>query len=204
MTATDATPQQPRHETSLAVWDIPAAIAAGEPFAVKVGAKSSAGGGRIEVLDGSAVVASGQLGDMPWPGTGALFWTEVEIRAPEAPGTVTLTVRFDAAELDQPHLGASAPFNVSVVAKPEHTLTVTVASGGVPIEEAYIRFGPYRAATDAAGRAEIKIAKGRYELHVWKAGYDAPATPLAIEADTFVQIDARALPQQDADAVWTA
>ena len=60
----------------------------------------------------------------------------------------------------------------SVVARPDHTLTVKVASGGVPIEEAIIRLGPYRATTDASGQAAIKLAKGRYELVVWKAGYD--------------------------------
>src|SRR5689334_3204423 len=113
------------HQTSLAVWDIPTP-AAGARFSVKVGAKSSAGcalgGGRVEVLDGDAVVATACLGEAPWPGTDALFWTEVELQAPDKPGLVILAVRFHAAELDEPHEGASAPFRVSVIARPEHTL----------------------------------------------------------------------------------
>jgi hypothetical protein len=195
------------HQTSLAVWDIPTA-AAGERFSIKVGAKSSAGcalgARRIEVLDGNAVVATAHLGDAPWPGTDALFWTEVELRAPDQPGLVTLAVRFDPAELDEPHEGASSPFKVSVVAKPEHTLTVKVVADGVPVEDAIVRLGPTRACTDASGMAAVKLAKGRYELVVWKAGYDAPATTLTIDADAFVQIDARPLPEPDPDAVWTA
>ena len=80
---------------------------------MKVGAKSSGGcalgGCRVEVLDGDgAVVASGRLGDAPWPGTDALYWTEIELRAPSAPGLASLTVRFDAATLDEPHDGASS------------------------------------------------------------------------------------------------
>jgi hypothetical protein len=202
-TATDAT----LHEMSLAVWDIPTP-AAGERFAVKVGAKSSSGcalgGCRIEVLDGDEVVASGVLGDTPWPGTGALCWAEVELRAPQAPGPVSLAVRFDAAELEEPHQDGSSPFNVTVVARPDHTLAVTVTSGGTPIEEAYIRLGPYRATTDASGRASIKLAKGRYELVVWKAGYDTDPMPLTIEADASIDVEARTLPQNDPDSVWTA
>src|SRR6266403_1463334 len=147
MTA-DTIEKDPLHQTSLAVWDIPTP-AAGERFSIKVGAKSSAGcalgARRVEVLDGEAVVAAAHLGCAPWPGTDALFWTEVELRAPDQPGLVMLAVRFDAAEL----------------------------------------------------------AKGRYELVVWKAGYDAPVTPLTIDADTSVQIDARVMPQPDPDAVWT-
>ena len=195
------------HQTSLAVWDIPTP-AAGERFSIKVGAKSSAGcalgARRVEVLDGEAVVAAAHLGDAPWPGTDALFWTEVELRAPDQPGLVTLAVRFDAAELDEPHEGASSPFKVSVVAKPEHTLTVKVVADGVPVEDAIVRLGPTRASTDASGVAAVKLAKGRYELVVWKAGYDAPATPIIIDADAFAQIDARAVPEPDPDAVWTA
>jgi hypothetical protein len=195
------------HQTSLAVWDIPSP-AAGEWFSIKVGAKSSVGGAlgarRIEVLDGEAVVADARLGDAPWPGTDALFWAEVELHAPDQPGLVTLSVRFDAAELDEPHEGASSPFKVSVVAKPEHTLTVKVVADGVPVEDAIVRLGPTRASTNASGVATVKLAKGRYDLVVWKAGYDAPETPLTIEADAFAQIDVRAVPQTDPDAVWTA
>jgi hypothetical protein len=206
MTA-DTLEKETLHQTSLAVWDIPTP-AAGERFSIKVGARSSAGcalgARRVEVLDGDAVVAAGHLGDAPWPGTDALFWTEVELRAPDRPGLVTLSVRFDAAELDEPHEGASSPFKVSVVAKPEHTLTVKVVADGVPVEEVIVRLGATRATTDASGMAALKLAKGRYELVVWKAGYDAPATPLTIDADAVVQIDARAVPEPDPDAVWTA
>jgi len=196
------------HETSLAVWDVPATVAAGERFAVKVGAKSSAGsalaGRRIEVLDGQgSVVASGSLGDDPWPGT-ALLFAEVKLAAPNVPGLLPLAVRFDAVELDEPHLGAPASFSVAVVARPEHRLTVQVAAGGVPIAEAYIRLGPYRATTDAKGTAEISMAKGRYQLQVWKAGYDTPATPLDLQADAFVQVEAKPQPDEHPDSVWTA
>ena len=195
------------HQTSLAVWDIPTP-AAGERFAIKVGAKSSAGGAlggrRVEVLDGEAVVATGHLGTAPWPGTDALFWTEVELQAPDKLGLITLSVRFDAAELDEPHESALAPFKVSVIAQPEHTLTVKVVADGAPVEDAIVRLGPVRASTDASGTAALKLAKGRYELVVWKAGYDAPVTPLTIEADAFVQIDVCVVPQADPDAVWTA
>ena len=207
MTADTLEKEDTLHQMSLAVWDIPTP-AAGEQFSIKVGARSSTGcalgARRIEVLDGEAVVAAGHLGDAPWPGTDALFWAEVELRAPDKPGSVMLAARFDVAELDEPHAGVSSPFNVSVVAKPEHTLTVKVVADGMPVEEAIVRLGPTRASTDASGVAAVKLAKGRYELVVWKAGYDTPVTPLRIDADASVQIDARVMPQADPDAVWTA
>ena len=93
---------------------------------------------------------------------------------------------------------------MSIVARPDHTLTVKVASGGVPIDEAYIRLGPYRATTDASGQAAIKLAAGRYQLVVWKAGYDTEPVPLAIDADVSVDVEARALAEEDPDARWTA
>jgi hypothetical protein len=95
-------------------------------------------------------------------------------------------------------------FNVPVVARPDHTVTVKVAAGGQPLDQAYVRLGPYRGVTDATGVATIKAAKGTYELVMWKAGYDAPVTPLAVEADATVAINAKTLPEDDPDAVWTA
>ena len=208
MTA-ETTTDETLHETSLAAWDVPSAVAAGERFAVKVGAKSSAGcslsGCTVEVLDQAGVVmASVRLGDLPWPGTAALFWTEVELGAPPALGLTTFTARFDTSELEPPHRSAASSFSVSVIARPEHTLTVTVAANGAPIDEAYVRLGPLRAMTDAAGRAEIRLAKGRYELSVYKAGYDTAPVPLVIDADTAIAVEARAEPADDPDAFWTA
>src|SRR4051812_33312174 len=116
MTAAEAT----THATSLAVWDIPAATAAGEHFTVKVGAKSAAGcalaGCRVEVLDAAgAVVAHAALGAAPWPGTSGLFWSEIELCAPSSPGLAPLAVRFAGDKLDEPHETSSSPFSVAVV-----------------------------------------------------------------------------------------
>jgi hypothetical protein len=207
MTA-DAPASETLHETSLAVWDIPTA-AAGERFAVKIGAKSEAGyalaGYWIDVLDGTgAVVASGRLGAAPWPGTDALFWAEVELDAPAEPGAAGFSVRFDAGQLDEPHSGAALAFDVPVVARAEHNVTVKVTAGGASVQEAYVRLGPYRGVTDAGGVAAVKVAKGSYELVMWKAGYDAPTMPLAVEADATVAIDAKILPEDDPDSHWTA
>ncbi len=201
----DATP----HETSLAVWAVPATVATGERFAIKVGAKSSAGcalgGHRVEVQDYSgAVLGSGSLGDTPWPDTGALFWTDIELAAPPAPGLHALSVRFDAKALDQPHRDAAASFDVAVVRPPQHTLTVSLVADGGPVEAALLRLGPYRAVTDAAGRAEVPLAKGRYQLAAWKAGYDIDPVPLEIASDLAVTVRAVAQPQDDPDAHWTA
>ncbi len=196
------------HETSLAVWDIAPAVVAGETFSVKVGAKSSTGcaldGSRIEVLDGDAVMAAGCLGETPWPGSDALYWTEIEVRAPAQPGNLAYAVRFDASALEEPHLGATSLFNVSVVAKPEHTLTVKLNAGGAPVEAAYIRLGPYRAITNASGVAQVRASKGRYDLVIWKAGYDVPSTAVTVETDAVVPVEARMLPEDDPDAIWTA
>ena len=192
------------HQTSLAVWDIPTP-AAGERFSIKVGAKSSAGcalgARRIEVLDGAAVAAASISATRRGP---ARRCSGPKSNACRTAGPRHALVRFDAAELDEPHEGVSSPFKVSVVARPEHTLTVKVVADGVPVEEAIVRLGPMRAITDTTGVAAVKLAKGRYELVVWKAGYDAPAMPLTIDADAFVQIDARRPPEPDPDAVWTA
>jgi len=198
-----------RLTTSLAVWDIPAAAAAGEHFTVKAGVKSQGtaalGGGRIEVLDGTGrIVASGVLGPAPWPGTDGLYWSEIELRAPQAAGLTQLSARFDAASLDAPHEGATQPFAVAVVPSPEHVLTVTVAAEDGPLADAIVRAGPIRVMTDADGRARLHLAKGAHQIAVWKMGYDSEPVPLTVEADTALSIAARLRPEDNPDAIWTA
>jgi hypothetical protein len=195
--------------TSLAVWDVPSPVVAGKRLVIKAGAKSAADyplfGRAIEVCDASgAVVARGTLGDAPLPGTGALYWTAVELAAPETKGVATWTVRFAADGLDLPHEGADTAFSTAVVPPPEHRLTVKVIEQATakPLAAVELRLGAYRGTTSASGTAEIALPKGRYQLHVWKAGYDAPPRPVEIGADAFVEVTAAVVPEEDPDARW--
>jgi hypothetical protein len=197
------------HETSLAVWAIPSPVATGQPFTIKVGAKSAAecdlAGTRITVCDeAGAVLASDILGDTPWPGTTALYWSELKLVAPAEAGMFSWSVKFAAAELALPHRGASSRFSIAIVRPPEHKLTVKVIEQktATPIENAQVRLGAYRAATGGSGLAELMLPKGSYDLNVWKSGYEAPTTPIAIDADLTVQVVIAAVPDENPDAGW--
>jgi hypothetical protein len=196
-------------ETSLAVWAIPSPVVTGQRFALKVGAKSAAGcalnGQSIEIRDERGVaMASGSLGDTPWPGTSALYWVELQLPAPGGPGMFSWSVKFDPAGLELPHEGAAARFSIAIVRPPEHRLTVKVVeqATAAPIHDAQVRLGAYRAATAASGLAEIMMPKGTYDLAVWKPGYEAPVTSVAIDADITVEIAVAALPEENPDAAW--
>ena len=204
-----AVPVQARPQaTSLAVWDIPSPVVTGAPFTVKVGAKSAADcelkGRGIEICRGGEVVARGVLGDAPWPGTAALYWTELMLVAPAKEGMASWTARFEAAELALPHQDASSSFGAAIVRSPEHRLTVRVVEKDTahPVEEALVRLGAYRAATGRSGLAEILLPKGRYELNVWKAGYDIAPTTLEFDKDVSIEIEAIVAPEEDPDAHW--
>jgi hypothetical protein len=197
------------HPTSLAVWAIPSPVVTGQRFALKVGAKSAAGcelsGQSIEVLDErGAAIASGRLGPTPWPDTTALFWAELEVTAPDQPGMFGWSVRFAPADLDLPHDGASSRFSIAIAPAPEHRLTVKVVeqTTSAPIPDAWIRLGPYKAATSESGLAEIMMPKGKYDLYVWKAGYEAPEHSVAIDGDTVVEITATVVPEYNTDTAW--
>ena len=196
--------------TSLAVWDIPSPVAIGARFAVRVGAKSAAGcvltGQPVEICDDAGtVVAQCVLGDAPLPGTAALYWTDVELVAPANEGLASWSVRFAAAALDLPHDGASSTFSAEVVRPPEHKLTVKVVEKDTAnaIDEAVVRLGAFRAETGRSGYAEIRVPKGRYELQVWKAGYDIKPATLELDGDVSIEVEALALPEEDPDARWT-
>lgn len=195
--------------TSLAVWDVPATAVAGERFAVKIGVKSSAGcdlrGRGVAIRNAAgAVIGEGRLGDTPWPGTDALYWTELSLPALAAEGIAAMTAHFSGAGLQPPHADASAQFSLAVVKAPDHMLTVKVVETGSakPLADAYLRLGAYRATTDQTGSATLRVCKGRYRLHIWKVGYDAPAIAVGIDGDTAVQVDAAIVPEENVDRAW--
>jgi hypothetical protein len=197
------------YQTSLAVWAIPCPVITGQSFAIKVGAKSAAGcdlsGMPIAVHDeAGAVLASSVLGEKPWPGTSALYWSELALIAPTEAGMFSWSVEFSASDLALPHRGASSRFSVAIVDPPEHKLTVKVVERetAIPVENAQVRLGAYRAATAASGIAELMLPKGSYDLNVWKPGYEAPATTIAINADLAVEVMIAFVPEENPDAAW--
>ena len=197
------------HATSLAVWAIPASVVTGERFVIKVGAKSSADcrlqGQAIEICDhAGAVAACGTLQPSPWPGTSGLYWIELELLAPANEGTSSWSARFEPMALESAHEGTSSQFNVAVVRPPQHTITVKVVQehSAAPIDNAQIRLGAYRGVTDQDGLAQIMVATGRYDLNVWKVGFEVTGRTVDINDDISLQIEALALPPEDPDAVW--
>jgi hypothetical protein len=197
------------HATSLAVWAVPSPVVMGERFRIKVGARSAAGcglgGTKILVTDQSgAVIGQASLQDAPWPGTSALYWAEVEVPAPDQEGMFWGTVNFAAADIDTPHERSSSKFSVAIVRPPEHRLTIEVfdRDSKAPIEDAQVRLGAYRAATDPSGRAEVAMPKGTYDLAVWKVGYETPVQTVDVREDVSVQVEAVIVPPENPDAAW--
>jgi len=185
------------------VWSVPSPVRMADRFTIMVGAKSSGGcdlsGARIEVHDDAdAKVGDGILGDTPWPGTDALYWTEIAVAAPSRDGTLCWNVEFAAADLALPHLGASVEFSFTSVKPPEHSVTVHVTehATAAPVEAAQIALGPYRTETDQAGSARIDVPNGTYDLAVWKAGFEACSKAVEVTADVSVRFELTRLPEE--------
>jgi hypothetical protein len=197
------------HRSSLAVWSIPSPIVAGSRFTIKIGAKSSADcelrDQNVQVCDQNGqVIGSGTLNLGPWPGTTALYWTDIELTAPAQEGFCSLSARFEPSRLDTAHEGTSSQFQVAVVRPSEHSIKIRVfdKDTGGAIEDAQIRIGPYRAISNSAGLAEVDVAKGQYPLNVWKAGHEAPVETIDVNGDLEIEIAVVTLPEEDPDAAW--
>jgi hypothetical protein len=198
------------HATSLAAWDCPSPVVIGETFRLKVAAQCSAGcatlpGERIVIRDArGAEVASAMLGSTPWPRTEALYWTEVEVPAPAETGVHAWKVEFAADRLRLPHDGASFAFSAMVDRPAEHTVIVKVCveESHAPIDDAQVRLGTRRAATDASGIARLAVPSGTHELFVWKAGFEAPTRRVEVTSDASIEVAATALPEVNPDSYW--
>jgi hypothetical protein len=191
------------HQTSLAVWALPSPVRMADRFTITVGAKSSGacalGGANIEIRDETgAPVGKGILSDTPWPGTDALYWTEIALAGPSREGIQCWSVAFAATDLELPHLGSSAEFGFTAVKPPEHRVAVVVTESDVatPVEETQVALGPYRAATDKTGMTHIEVPAGTYDLAVWKSGFEAASRTVEIAADVSVQFELMRLPKE--------
>ncbi len=174
---------------SLAVWDAAVPVVAGETFAVKVGAKAAdaraLAGRHIAVSDASgAVVASGDLGEAPWPGTEALYWLALDVPAPAAPQVAAYEVRL--ADTPGEAEAAATAFTVVAAARPEHNVAVKITERDTskPLADVEVRLGPFHARTGADGRAELRVCKGDYQIRLWRPAHSAAPQSLTVDGDT--------------------
>jgi hypothetical protein len=150
-------------------------------------------------------MGSGALGDTPAPGTAALVFTTIALKAPRECALHSWTASFAPSELKLAHGRATSRFSFMTVAEPEHSVSVKVVNKETkePIAGAQVRLGVYRAETDEAGSAEIRVPKGRFELAVMRPGYRMPERKIEVAKDVRVRISAEQLPPEDPFALWS-
>jgi hypothetical protein len=188
------------HSTSIAVWDVPSPVPFGHGFKIKVGVKCSAEcdlkGQTIAVFGPRGrKVATGALGNVPWRDTSALYWTEVELEAPEVQGYYRWRVKFRNPELELPHKDASYYFGFTTAASPEQVVTVEVIDkdANTPLKNAMVTLcSPgivYRSRADERGVARVSVPKGEYILYAAKRGYEAFETTAEVASDTAMKAE---------------
>ena len=193
------------HAVQLNVWDVPSATVAGERFRVSVGARCSAGcnlGGRELTLfdQNGSPVGTVKLGHDVWPGTEALYFAEVEARAPLAAGSHQWEAKFAGRDSEQPHATGSLPLMVRVVSAPDCEVTVKAIDRETqtPIAGARVVMHPYRAVTDGDGIARMRVAGGRYDILVSGSRYLPVRTSVEVTADVITTA------QLDVDEPWAS
>jgi len=187
------------HAMDLTVWDVPPTTVAGERFAVSVGARCSAGcdlrGRELSIFDQmGSCAATVKLGHDVWPGTEALYFAEVEVKAPLEAGSHQWEAKIAGWEAGLPHAAASFPLMVCVVPSPDCEVTVRAVDREkqIPIAGARVVMHPYRAMTDDNGIARVRVARGEYDILVSGSQYLPACVTVEVTADmmTSAQLDA--------------
>jgi hypothetical protein len=192
------------HKTSMAVWDVQSPVAAGRLFSAKIGVRCTAScaltGEVVRVLDEHGTcVGRGPLGPVPWPGTDALYWAEVELTAPSALAADGLTVRRAALTTDAiavPHEPVDASFTFMATRPPDHCVTVSIVdrATGVGLADVEVWVGRYALMTDPAGTARAEVPSGAYEISMRRDGFSAEPIQVEVGEDVAVRVEAAQVP----------
>lgn len=186
------------HTVSLAAWDVPSPLCTAASFYVKVGARCSAechlAGSVVEVSDETGTrSAEGILGNTPWPGTQALYWTTVELPAPRREGFSSRSIVLVTTDMGLPHEGAPLTFSFWADKVAEHRVTITVVDDqtGGPVGGVEVRVGRYVSSTDEQGVATIVVPQGTFEVGIRRDGYGVQ--PFAVDVNDTLAMDIHAV-----------
>lgn len=187
------------HTVQLAHWDVPLATGEGDRFTFAVGAKCLAGcalhGQVLCVVDDTgARVATAHLGRDVLPGTEALYFAEIEATAPPTAGSHRWEVRTIDWPLAVPHAASAVPMALQVVSAPacEVTVRTVMAEQQAPVSGARVVMHPYRAITDEAGIARLRVTRGTYDVLVSGRQLMPSSTSIEVGADTAITVELEA------------
>jgi hypothetical protein len=78
-------------------------------------------------------------------------------------------------------------------------VTVKVVEGETKtaVEDFEVRLGVYRASTNRSGLARLDVAKGSYNLSVWKSGYKAVSKRLDVDENMTISVEVSLEPQSE-------
>jgi len=178
------------HTTRVLAWDTPPTVVAGDRFTIKIGIKCSSecvfANKAFEIYDHEgAEIATGVLSDDIWPGTSGLYFVALELEAPSSADLYHWSVKCAGRGVERPHAEGTASFSFRVVSAPECLVTVEAVDkvSQEPLAGARVALHPYKAVTDERGFAEIRVAKGAYDLFVAKTKYPTLRLPVEATAD---------------------
>lgn len=178
------------HATNIVVWDVPSAIETGDSFKLKIGVRCSSACLPADRLfsirdhNGDELVST-TLPATLWPGTAALYYREIELKAPDTLGLHQWEAQVPETDDGMPHQLATFSFGVTVVPAPEHMVTIEAVdrSTQAPIEGAQILIHPYRATTNENGIARIRVPAGSYKIFVSASRYYPVRTMADVSED---------------------
>ena len=139
-----------------------------------------------------------KLGRDVWPGTEALYFAEVEARAPQTAGSHQWEAKVSGWDLELPHATVSLPMVVRVVSPPDCEVTVRAIDREkqTPIKGARVVMHPYRAVTDENGIAKVRVTRDRYDILVSRSRYMPVSTSVEVTADMITNAEL------DVDQPW--
>ncbi len=198
------------HKTRVLVWNLPSAVQCGDTFSIKLGVKCSsrcrANGWALEVRDHEQNrLATARLGDDVWPETAALYYAEIDLKAPDMEGLYRWEVRAPGPGLEVPHAESVARLNVRVVPTPDCVVTVEAIDleSLTPVEGAKVVVHPYRAFTDERGMAEVKVPKGKYRLFVSGRGHFPFQSHCEVNTDMTIRAQLALDPEPSDADIWS-
>jgi hypothetical protein len=130
----------------------------------------------------------------------------VELDAPAEQGLHTwtakgpsTTVEGGSPTLKIPHDEACASFGVRVVTHPECLVTVEAVdqASQAPLTGARVVMHPYKAVTDERGVAQVRVAKGAYQLFVSQTSYVTFGLPVEVAADMTARAELAVEPERE-------